>query len=451
MDLLRTLLFFVLALGLLVTAHEFGHYWVARRLGVKILRFSIGFGRPLWRRQRGETEFVLAAIPLGGYVKMLDEREGEVAAAELDRAFNRKPLAVRAAVVAAGPMANFIFAFAAYWLMMVIGVSGPRPIIGDVTPDSIAARAGLATGFEILSVDGSPTQTWDGVFRKSLDAILDSAAIEVVAVDTAGSERRSMLDFSDVTVDDISAGDFFTELGVTPTRPNIPPIIERVVAGESAERAGMKAGDRVLAAAGKPIKSWFTWVELVRANPGKKLSVTVLRDGDEIVLTMTPAAVDNSGRPVGHIGAQVQVPDALDSIPMGIERYSPLAAVHGAASRTYDMSMTTFKFLAKMVLGQASVQNLSGPISIAHYAGESARLGPARFLEFLALVSVSLAVLNLLPIPLLDGGHLLYYLIESVTRRPVSETLQAFGQQVGLVVLLSLMGLAVYNDILRIL
>ncbi len=451
MDLLRTLLFFVLALGLLVTAHEFGHYWVARRLGVKILRFSIGFGRPLWRRQVGETEFVLAAIPLGGYVKMLDEREGEVAAAELDRAFNRKPLAVRAAVVAAGPVANFIFAFAAYWLMMVLGVSGPRPIIGEVTPDSIAARAGLATGFEILSVDGSPTQTWDGVLRKSLDAILDSAAVEVVAVDTAGSERRSMLDFSAVTVDDISAGDFFTALGVTPNRPHIPPIIERVVPGEAAAQAGMIAGDRVVAAAGEPIDSWFAWVELVRANPGHKLAVTVLRGGREIELTMTPAAVENAGRSVGHIGAEVRVPDAVETVPMGIERYGPLAAVHGAASRTYDMSVTTFKFLAKMVRGQASVQNLSGPISIAHYAGESARLGPARFLEFLALVSVSLAVLNLLPIPLLDGGHLLYYLIESVTRRPVSETLQAFGQQVGLIVLLSLMGVAVYNDILRIL
>lgn len=451
MDLLHKLLFFALALGLLVTAHEFGHYWVARRLGVKILRFSIGFGRPLWRRQSGETEFVLAAIPLGGYVKMLDEREGEVPPAELGRAFNRKPLAVRAAVVVAGPVANFLFAFAAYWLMMVLGVSGPRPIIGAVAPDSIAERAGFMEGFEIQSVDGSQTQTWDGVFRKSLDAILDGTSIEVVAIDPSGGERRGMLDFSSVSVDDISAGDFFTELGVTPARPLIPPVIERVVPGEAAQLAGMQAGDRVVAADGKSIDSWFTWVELVRANPGRPLAVTVARAGGETQLTMTPAASTSGDRTVGHIGAEVRLPEAPATVPMGIERYGPLAAVQGAASRTYEMSATTLKFLRKMVLREASVQNLSGPISIAQYAGESARMGPARFLEFLALVSVSLAVLNLLPIPLLDGGHLLYYLIESVTRRPVSETLQAFGQQVGLAVLLSLMGVAVYNDILRIL
>lgn len=446
MELLQTLISFVLALGLLVTAHEFGHYWVARRLGVKILRFSVGFGHPLWRRQSGETEFVLAAVPLGGYVKMLDEREGEVAPHELERAFNRKPLAVRAAVVVAGPLANFLFAITAYWLMLMMGVSGPRAIVGEVTPDSIAARAGLAPGHEIIAVDGRPVQTWDGVFRESLDAILDSAAVDIVTVDAQGGERRTRLDFSSVTVDDLGAGDFFSELGVA-ILPPLLPIIERVVPGQPAAAAGLAAGDRVVAADGKPIDTWQAWVELVRASPARTLAVTVLRDGTERDVQLTPATMTQDGRKLGQIGAEVHLPE----VPMAIERFGPLAALEGGVTRTWDMSVTTLKFLGKMISGQASVQNLSGPISIAHYAGESARLGPARFFEFLALVSVSLGVLNLLPIPMLDGGHLLYYLIESVTRRPVSESLQAMGQQVGLVLLLGLMGLAVYNDILRML
>lgn len=451
MDMLQTLASFVLALGVLVTVHEFGHYWVARRLGVKILRFSVGFGKPLWRRTKGETEFVIAAVPLGGYVKMLDEREGQVAEAELDRAFNRKPLGTRTAVVAAGPAANFALAFAAYWLMLVLGVTGPRPIVGDVEPDSIAARAGIVAGAEIVEVDGLATHTWDGVFRKSLDAILDGRAVDVVVRGPSGFERLSSLDFTDLSIDDISEGDFFSEIGVKPLRPRIPPVIERVVPGEPAARAGMRAGDRVVEFEGTPVETWRDWVDIVRGHPGRTMRVLVERDGQAIPLQLTPAAVEEDGESRGRIGAEVRVPKDIEPVPFGVERYGPLAAVGGALDRTWGMSVTTLKFLYKMVVGEASVQNLSGPISIAHYAGESAKMGAARFLEFLALVSVSLAVLNLLPIPLLDGGHLMYYLIEFATRRPVSENLQAYGQQIGLVMLLSLMGLAVYNDILRIL
>lgn len=451
MELLHTLVAFIVALGLLVTAHEYGHYWVARRLGVKILRFSIGFGRTLWRRQAGETEFVIAAVPLGGYVKMLDEREGEVAPAELARAFNRKSLGVRSAVVAAGPLANFLFAFAAYWLMLVIGVSAPRPIIGEVVADSIAGRAGIPPGAEIVEVDGLVTQTWDGVFRKSLTAILDDASVPVTVRDVNGGERRVVLDFDGLSIDDIGQGDFFAAIGVTPQRPRIPPVIDKVVAGEPAATGGMRAGDRVSAVDGVTIDSWDAWVEVVRSHPGRALRVSVERDGGVVELVVTPLSSTVDGATIGRIGAEVRVPEGLTAMPLGIERYAPLDALGGAARRTAEMSLTTLKFLYKMVVGEASVQNLSGPISIAHYAGESARLGIARFLEFLALVSVSLAVLNLLPIPLLDGGHLLYYLIESVTRRPVSEHLQTYGQQIGLFVLLGLMGLAVYNDILRML
>jgi regulator of sigma E protease len=451
MEILQTLASFIVALGVLVTAHEFGHYWVAKRLGVKILRFSVGFGKPLWRRQSGETEFVIASVPLGGYVKMLDEREGEVAEEEAHRAFNRQPLGTRTAVVAAGPVANFALAFLAYWVMLVLGVSGPRPIIGEVEDGSLAAGAGLVAGSEIVEVEGLRTHTWDGVFRKSLDAILDGRRVDIVIRAPGGSERLSTLDFSRISIDDISAGDFFSELGITPVRPSIPPVIARVVPGDPAQESGVIAGDRIVESNGTAIENWTDWVALIRANPGRPLDVLISRAGEDLRITLVPLPVEVDGEIIGRIGAEVRIPDALETVATGVERYGPVAAVRGAAARTWEMSLTTLKFLGKMVTGEASVTNLSGPISIAHYAGESAKMGPARFLEFLALVSVSLAVLNLLPIPLLDGGHLLYYLIEFVARKPVSEHIQAYGQQIGLVMLLGLMGLAVYNDILRIL
>ena len=451
MELLKTLLSFALALGILVTAHEFGHYWVARRLGVKILRFCIGFGRPWLQWRVGETEFALALIPLGGYVKMLDEREGEVAEDELHRAFNRKPLATRVAVVMAGPVANFLFAILAYWLMLMIGVTGPRAIIGTVEADSIAARAGLSRGQEILQVDGAQAQTWDGVFRHALTGILDQRPVVLAVRDSAGMVKQVMLDVSKVSVDELGAGDFFKTLGLAPDVPLIPPVIARVTVDGAAAAAGFKDGDRVISADGKAVASWGAWVDVIRQHPQQALSVVVARGGAELSLTVTPARVEENGAVFGRIGAEPRMPKDLDDIPMGTEQYGPWAAFIGAVDRSADMSVTTLKFLGKMITGQASVSNLSGPISIAQYAGASAKLGVARFLEFLALVSVSLGVLNLLPIPVLDGGHLLYYLIEFATRRPLSEHLQSWGQQLGLVMLLSLMGLAVYNDILRIL
>ena len=451
MELLLTLLAFVVALGVLVTVHEYGHYRVARGLGVKILRFSVGFGRPIWRRQAQETEFVVAAIPLGGYVKMLDEREGEVAPHELDRAFNRQSLGTRTAVVAAGPLANFALAFLAYWLMLVLGITGPKPIIGEVAEGKPAARAGLEAGAEILAVDGEPTHTWDGVFRRSLGGILDGRKLNIVFRNAAGGERVGQLDFANTTIDDIGKGDFFGEVGITPKRPTIPPRLAKVVAGEPAADAGLQSGDLIHRADGIRIESWFEWVEYVRARPNVAINLDIMRGDILQQLVLTPRTQTDGDTTVGRIGAEVEVPDVVEPVARGIERFGPIEAISGAASRTLEMSSTTLKFLYKMVTGQASVENLSGPISIAHYAGESARMGLPHFLEFLALVSVSLGVLNLLPIPLLDGGHLLYYLIEFATRRPVSESVQIFGQQIGLLMLLSLMGLAVYNDIMRML
>lgn len=450
--LLQTLAAFILALGVLVTFHEYGHYWVARKLGVKILRFSIGFGKPLLIKRSGpdHTEFVLAAIPLGGYVKMLDEREGEVAADETHRAFNRQTVLVRTAIVSAGPLANFLLAVLVYWLSYMAGVIGPRPLIGEVEPQGMAAHAGLRVGDEIIGVNGQPTAIWDNVLNHAIDAILDNQtlALEVRGPDHAS--RHVTLNFAQFSIDDVSRGDFFDKAGFEPLRTKVPAIIGKLVPGEAAAEAGFETGDRIVMADNLPIDDWMTWVELVREHPGRMIHAIVERAGQKIELEVTPRSVSDAGGVIGRIGAEVAPPLPAAAPPTAIERYSPLAAAGRALARTQEVTLTTLKFLRQMIIGQASIDNLSGPLSIAQFAGASAKLGVARFLEFLGLVSVSLAVLNLLPIPLLDGGHLIYYLIESVTRRPVPEAVQIYGQQVGMFLLLGLMGLAIYNDLMRI-
>ena len=452
LGLLQTLGAFILALGVLVTFHEYGHYWVARKFGVKILRFSVGFGKPLLTRRSGpdNTEFVLAAIPLGGYVKMLDEREGEVSAQESHRAFNRQPVLVRAAIVSAGPIANFLLAVLVYWLSFMAGVVGPKPLIGAVAPHGMADQAGLRVGDEIIGVNGQPTAIWDNVLHHAIDAILDrqTLALEVRSLDHAS--RHVTLDFALFSIDDVSRGDFFDKAGFVPVRTKVPAIIGKLVPGEAADEAGFVTGDRILMANDLPVADWIAWVELVRDRPGSALRVTVDRAGQTVELEVTPRSVSDAGRLIGRIGAEVAPPPAAAAPPTAIERYGPIAAAGRAVARTQEVTLTTLKFLRQMIIGQASIDNLSGPLSIAQFAGASAKLGVSRFLEFLGLVSVSLAVLNLLPIPLLDGGHLIYYLIESVMRRPVPEAVQIYGQQVGMFLLLGLMGLAIYNDLMRI-
>lgn len=449
---LSSVFFFVIALGVLITVHEFGHFWVARKLGVKVLRFSVGFGKPLWsRRGKDGTEYVIAAIPLGGYVKMLDEREAPVAPHELSFAFNRKPLGSRFAIVFAGPLFNFLLAILAYWAVFVIGVGGIKPIVGEVAPHSIAQKDGFQPGDVIVAVNGKQTATWEGVMFALLDKALDRQTVEVRVKDVGQREVTRTLDLSTITGGDLDQGNLLSSIGIRPRRPLIPPVIGHLEVEGAAKRAGLAAGDRIIAADGQPIKDWEEWVKYVQPRAEKVIRLDIERQGQRLVLELRPVAVAAKEGTVGRIGAAVKIPEGeLSEELRAVLRYSPGEAMMRAVEKTWDMSLLTLRMLAKMVTGVLSVSNLSGPISIAQYAGYSASAGLVSFLGFLAIVSISLGVLNLLPIPILDGGHLMYYLIEWIKGSPVSEEAQALGQRVGIAVLGTLMIFAFYNDLARL-
>ncbi len=446
-----SLVSFIVVIGVLVTVHEYGHFWVARRLGVKVLRFSIGFGKPLWTRNFGKdaTELVVAAIPLGGYVKMLDEREGEVAEEELERAFNRQPVSTRIAVVVAGPAANFLFAILAYWIMFVSGVTGLKPVVGEVLPYSYAAAAGIRAGDEILSIENQPTPTWETAIMALLTANLDGKNIvNLRVVDSAGNKRYLQAFFGSPDAL-LKKGGVLDNFGLGPWRP--PAVIERLVEGGAGERAGILPGDKVVHADDTPISNWEQWVEYVRARPGERITTQVMRQGKLVELSVTPDRESENGNSIGRIGAYVQLPGEQERATMRVVvRYGLLEAVPEALYKTWDVTTLTLRTLWKMVNGRASVENLSGPISIARYAGQSASVGLATFLGFLGIVSVSLGILNLLPVPILDGGHLLFYLVEIVKGSPLSETAQLVGQKIGIALLLALMSIAFYNDLVRL-
>jgi regulator of sigma E protease len=449
-SLLFTIASFIVALAILITVHEFGHFWVARRLGVKVLRFSVGFGRPLWKRvgKRDGTEYVVAAIPLGGYVKMLDEREAPVAAEELSRAFNRQSLPVRSAIVLAGPMFNFLFAILAFWLIFVTGDTGLKSLVGEVTQGSRAELSGFRAGDEILEIDGQATPSWESVIYSLLSRSLDESSLAIRVRDEAGAERQLWMEtkgFQTFSED----GMILKNLGLSPVRLLLPPVFGEVLAGEPAEQAGVEPGDRILSVDGIKMESWNQWVDYVRDRPAQTLLLLVERDGLPKEISLTTATKLDGNKPYGRVGAGVEVPEGLLERYQSVVRYGPIEAMGRSIEKTWDLSTLMLKMLGKMLTGEVSVKNLSGPLSIADIAGKSASHGLAYFIKFLAGVSVSLAVLNLLPIPVLDGGHLFFFVIEAVKGRPPSERFMEQGQKIGLLILLAIMSLAFYVDLNR--
>ena len=454
MEFLGPVFWLLVALGLLVTFHEYGHFWVARRFGVRVLTFSVGFGKPLWSRTAKDgVEYRIAAIPLGGYVRMLDERDQEVPATQQHQAFNHKPVGQRAAIVAAGPIFNLIFAVAAFWLMFVVGVSESRPVLGPTT--GLAAEAGLVEGDRIVGIDGQRTESWTHALIGLMKPALDRRSVILEIEDRNGSIRQVRLAL-DRLGSDFNEDRTLEFIGMEPWRPELPSLIGQISPGTPAESAGLRSGDRLLSINQEPVTSWrdisrlISQMALDQHGQPLALRLEIERSGRVLDVQITPEI--QQGRPVLGIVAA----EADDAMRAEIERtfvvlrHGPLEALPQATSETWRLTTATLGILGRMMTGSASLNNLSGPITIAQMADSSARLGLSRFLFFLGLISLSLAIINLLPIPMLDGGHLLYFLIESIKGSPVSESVQIAGQYIGLFMVIGLMSLAIFNDILRL-
>ncbi len=445
---LYTIISFLVAIAILVAIHEFGHFWVAKKLGVKVLRYSIGFGKTLWMKRAGpdQTEYVIAALPLGGYVRMLDEREADVPESEKHRAFNRQPVWKRFLIVLAGPAFNFFLAILIYWAIAVVGVTGLKSSIGQVEEDSLAARAGLQPGMEIVSVEGWSTPTWESVFQEALPRLVERSSLTIEAKDSQGFVRTYNLDLSGIDPDrDIKRP--FDALGLYFF--DFPAIIDDVVKDQSADKAGLKPGDEIIQVGDKAITHWSQIGGTISDKANVPLDVTVLRDGKSMTFTVTPYEVKHKGESFGRLGIIQKRPPISEEQKVSHE-LGVFESVGYALHRTWNISYVTLRVLGLMVTMEMSVTNISGPINIAVVAGESASIGWDRYIIFLALVSISLGILNLLPIPILDGGHLLYYLVEIIKGSPVSETTEAIGQRIGILMLVMLMMLAFYNDIVRL-
>lgn len=439
---LGSVFWLLVTLGVLVTFHEFGHYWVARRCGVRVLRFSVGFGRPLWRRvAKDGTEYQIAAIPLGGYVKMLDAREGEVDAAELGQEFTGKSVWKRIAIVAAGPAFNLIFTVAAFWAMYMIGKPDVAPIV-NAAPGTIAAQAGIRPGDRLIAMNGDAVATGSDAFDVLANGLLGNEPMPVRVKGTDGTQRNVVLPLQNLTAEG-DIGKKFTQLGLT---LQTTPFVGDVMPGDPAALAGIRSGDRIVSVNGKPVADFDAFTKLVpeQAAISPKLAVAIERDGTTRTLDITARMKSERGQPTRWmIGIGARPPETATL------RYGPVRALSESLRATWSGTVSTFNLIGKMLSGQASTKNLSGVIGIAQVANDSASRGLGWFLNFLGLVSLSLAILNLLPIPVLDGGHLLYYLIELVKGSPVSERTMIAGQYVGLALLFTLMGLAFFNDIQR--
>lgn len=451
MQFLTYILAFIAAIGIIVTVHEFGHYWVAKKLGVKVLRFSVGFGKPLFSRSRGSdnTEYVLASIPLGGYVKMLDEREGEVSASEVHRAFNRQNVWKRFAIVSAGPMFNFIFAVFAYWVTFITGVDGIKPTIGDIEPESIAAVAQIEPKDTFTHVEGHAVKTWQQTTIQMLNGALKNGSVNATLSREDQSQKTVILDLND-TKQLLAEGNLLEKIGITPWRYQYQARFGEVKSGV-ANDAGIDDGDKVISVDGKEVSTWVELVKYIQQRPEIPINMLLERAGEQLVVEVTPSADNVDGEIVGRIGAYPYIDEGQLEAQKVLVRYGPVESFGKGLAKTWEVSILTLKLLWKLVVGEASLKNISGPVTIAEYAGVSAAIGFSAFVGALAIISISIGILNLLPIPVLDGGHLFYYMIEMVKGSPVSEKFEAAGQRLGIVMLAGLMSLAFYNDIQRLL
>ncbi|MGJ8648029.1 MAG: RIP metalloprotease RseP [Marinomonas colpomeniae] len=447
---IQNILSIVISLGVLITFHEFGHFFVARRCGVKVLRFSVGFGKPIYRYVgKTGTEFTLAMIPLGGYVRMLDEREGDVPDSMKSQAFNNKSVGQRIAIVAAGPIANFILAVFIYALVALLGVQSIAPKVGQIEKNSPMAQTEVQSGDEIVSIAGEQVASWEDVNLVLASLIGETRTIIVrYQVEGLSSQQENAVRLSGWPMD-AQSNNLIKSFGVTPWRPKVVPIVDRVVDGGAAFVAGFQVGDEIIEMLGQPTTDWQQVVALVQANPNKDLSVKVKRNQNVKVLLLRPNSTEQNGRVLGYAGLAV-VPPEWDGSLVRERSYGLLESFSYGVAQTSKMVSLTVSSIGKMLQGLISVDNLSGPITIAKVASASAESGVQSFLKFMAYLSVSLGVLNLLPIPMLDGGHLLFFGIEAIRRKPVSEKIQSMAYRVGASLLFALMAIAIFNDIARL-
>ncbi|MGF1907934.1 sigma E protease regulator RseP [Vibrio kasasachensis] len=442
---------FIVALGILVTVHEFGHFWVARRCGVKVERFSIGFGKSIWRKVgKDGTEYTISIIPLGGYVKMLDGRVDDVPQEMLQHAFDRKPLWQRTSIVAAGPIFNFLFAIFAYWLVFLIGVPAVKPVVGPVVPYSIAAQAGLESGMELKAISGVKTADWESVNMRLVSHIgEDTLTMSVVPPDSIEGERLVRLDISNWQFDPENQSPM-SALGFRPYTPEISLTLQAITEGSAGDIAGLLAGDKLLAINDQELQEWQQLVELVRSHPNRSLSVDLLREGAELNVTLIPQSKElNDGTTIGFAGIAPEVAEWPENYRFDLQ-FGVFESIGKAVDKTGQIIDLTMVMLKKLIVGDVGLNNLSGPITIAKGAGTTADYGLVYFLGFLALISVNLGIINLVPLPMLDGGHLLFFAIEAIIRRPVPEKIQEMGYRFGGVILFSLMAVAIFNDFARL-